>query len=428
MFRPLAWLAHAQWRQVGLRAEQGQQSAAVRGPPVPGSAPHSSNWPLDRMGTAIPGGSDHQTAPWLCTVKPGSYFGCSTSSAGGLAGLSFQRPDRVSNAQRCGKLPPGRIYVVHNAKGLGHRRKQEAQPASDQENDLGRQRALSGHAEDSSPTQQRNAGSRWVRHREGRPQMNSRFIDPVGLILAMSGRLPPIPLAQIDCDELTTFLLAIAFFLDMPGEVVTVAADPSQPNQFTHVYLRLLHKQGGTIPFDLTSSPYPGPESMHMYRRRAWPLLTPIEISDFPESDRPTAQAVATVIATARASASHPEFQLFLRHLMRWLVEELSGLVRQEEERRSEVCQRSHESPGPYKIQGEPYFGMLSEGDLQKWAAWLAGCLTELQKDRGNLQGLLEGPPKLDIPAPTAEQTAEWTRLVLERLLARIASSGPGGV
>lgn len=258
--------------------------------------------------------------------------------------------------------------------------------------------------------------------------MNSGFLDPVGLILAMSGRLPPIPLAQIDCDELTAFLLAIAFFLNMPGEVVTVAADPSQPNQFTHVYLRLLHKQGGTIPFDLTSSPYPAPEPLHVYRRRAWPLLTPIEISDFPESDRPTAQAVATVIAKARASASHPEFQLFLSHLMRWLVEGLSSLMRQEEERRSEMRQGSRESPGPDKSRGEPYFGNLSKGDLQKWAVWLAGCLTELQRDRVDLRGLLEGPPELDIPAPTAEQTAEWSRLVLERLLARIASSGQGRV
>ena len=64
--------------------------------------------------------------------------------------------------------------------------------------------------------------------------MNSRFLDPVGLLLAISGRLPPVPLAQIDCDELTAYILAFAFFLDMPAEVVTVATDPARPDQFTN--------------------------------------------------------------------------------------------------------------------------------------------------------------------------------------------------
>jgi hypothetical protein len=246
--------------------------------------------------------------------------------------------------------------------------------------------------------------------------MNSRFLDPVGLLLAISGRLPPVPLVQIDCDELTAFLLAFAVFLEMPAEVVTVATDPNRPDQFTHVYLRFQHKQDGTIPFDLTSGPYPGPEPMHVYRRRVWPLLTPIEISDFPESDRPTAQAVATVIATARASASHPEFQLFLSHLTRWLVEGLSGLIRQEEERRSEVRQGSRESPGPDKIRGEPYFGNLSEGDLQNLGAWLTRCRTGLQGERVDVLRLIETGPEFDIPGLTVAQIVEWSGLILDHL------------
>jgi hypothetical protein len=253
--------------------------------------------------------------------------------------------------------------------------------------------------------------------------MNTRFLDPVGLILAISGRLPPVPLAQIDCDELTAFLLAFAVFLEMPAEVVTVATDPTRPDQFTHVYLRLQHKQGGTIPFDLTTGPYPGAEPMHVCRRRVWPLLTPIKPSDSPESDRSTAEAVATVIATARTSASHPEFQLFLRHLTRWLLEGLSGLIRQEEERRSEVRQESRESPGAEEVRGGPFFRDLGEADLQILSAWLAGCLAELQKDEVDVRRLLESRPELGIPEPTAAQTAEWSRLVLDSLLEWLGSS-----
>ncbi len=258
--------------------------------------------------------------------------------------------------------------------------------------------------------------------------MSSGFLDPIGLLLAMSGRLAPLPPDQIDCDELTAFLLALAFFLEMPAEVVTVATDPTRPHQFTHVYLRFRHKQAGQIPFDLTSGPYPGAEPMHVYRERTWPLGTPIELSDFAESDRPTAEAVVTVIATARASAPHPEFQGFLKALAQLLLTGLYGLIRQEEERRSGVLQGSQELPGTGEMRGEPYFRDLSQGDLQKWGVWLAGCLTELQKGQTDLRKLLEGRPELEIPEPTVAQIAEWSRLVLDRLLARIATSGQGRI
>ena len=256
--------------------------------------------------------------------------------------------------------------------------------------------------------------------------MNRPLLDPLGLLLAMSGRLAPVPLVQIDCDELTAFLLTFAVFFDMPAEVVTVAADPARPDQFTHVYLRLHHRQGGRIPFDITAGPYPGSESLHFYRRRAWPLDTPVEPSDSPESDRSTAEAVAAVIASARASAAHPEFRRFLRALVQWLLENLSVLVGEEQERRGGGGKESSWASGEGEGRGEDFLRDLSEADLQSFGAWLAHCLTELQDDQVNVQRLLEVRPELSIPEPTAAQTTEWSRHLIDRVLAWVASSREG--
>ncbi len=256
--------------------------------------------------------------------------------------------------------------------------------------------------------------------------MNDRLLDPLGLLLAMSGRLPPVPLTQIDCDELTAYLLALAFSLDMPAEIVTVAADPTRPSQFTHIYLRFQHPQGSKIPFDLTAGPYPGHEPSQVYRRRVWTLGTPIELSDFPESDRAAAQAVAAVIATARAAASQPAFQFFLKHLARWLLEGLSSLILQEQERRRETSPEFRGSFGEGETHAPGFFRDRGGADLQALREWFARCMTELEADRVDVRRLLESGPALGTPESTAAQTVEGSRFMLEHLLARVASFGQG--
>lgn len=204
---------------------------------------------------------------------------------------------------------------------------------------------------------------------EGKDQTNLKnlLIDPVRLLLMMSGRIPPVPLQQIDCDELTAFVLGVAFFLDLPTEIITVALDPARPDQFSHVYLhlQLVHREGGGIPFDLTASPYPGSGPSAVFRRRIWPVNAPIDPSSCPEPDRATAKTVLAMIEKGRASALHPEFHWFMKQVARWLVPVPAGMISQEEWRRSEAGQEFLRSVGASETRGDPFLCNLSGEHLQ---------------------------------------------------------------
>ena len=113
-----------------------------------------------------------------------------------------------------------------------------------------------------------------------RIDLRNFLIDPVRLLLMMSGRIPPVPPGRVDCDELSTLILGLAFLIDAPAEVVTVAADPARPDQFSHVYVRLVQRDGTRIPCDLTASPYPA-EPSRVFRRRVWPVDAPIDPSSY---------------------------------------------------------------------------------------------------------------------------------------------------
>ena len=242
------------------------------------------------------------------------------------------------------------------------------------------------------------------------------LIDPVRLLLMMSGRIPPVPLGRVDCDELATFMLGLAFFLDVPAEIVTVAADPAGPDRFSHVLVRLVHRDGTRIPYDLTSGPYPGTEPSQVFRRRVWPVDAPIDPSSFAEPDRATAKTVAAMIETGRASTSHPEFHAFVKQLVGLVGHVLSGMISQEEWRRSEAGQEFLRSVQASDSSGNAFMRNLSGEDLQSLRTWTTRCRSESQREDTDVRKLIESIPKTSIAEPAYTQVSAFTRVVVDTL------------
>jgi hypothetical protein len=250
------------------------------------------------------------------------------------------------------------------------------------------------------------------------------LIDPVRLVLLMSGRVPPVPLERVDCDEQATFLLGLALMVKVPAELVTVAADPTRPGQFSHVYLRCVHIAGTRTPYDLTSRPYAA-EPSQIFRRRVWPVDVPIDPWSYAEPDRATAKTVAAMIAAGRASTSHPEFRAFLRRLAGVFGHVFSGMISQEEWRRSEAGQEFLRSVPPSENSGNAFLRELSGEDLQSLKAWAIRFQTELQHTDTDVRQLLESLPAISIPEPADAQLSEFPREVVDTLAAWLAEFSP---
>jgi hypothetical protein len=75
-----------------------------------------------------------------------------------------------------------------------------------------------------------------------------------------------------DCDDFTMLVCSFLSVLGVPWEIVTVAADPTDPERFSHVYARAVLADGGRLPLDASHGHYPGWEvpKGDVMRVRVW--------------------------------------------------------------------------------------------------------------------------------------------------------------
>ena len=77
---------------------------------------------------------------------------------------------------------------------------------------------------------------------------------------------------QGDCDDFSMYGAAHLLARGVPCSFVTVAADDSDPNMYSHVYLAA-YPHGGRVPLDLSHGHYPGWETANRFgKRREWPV------------------------------------------------------------------------------------------------------------------------------------------------------------
>lgn len=87
---------------------------------------------------------------------------------------------------------------------------------------------------------------------------------------------PPVMLRmkqpQGDCDDYTMLVCALLKCLGVPFEVVTIAADPTEPDRWSHVYAVALVEDGARFPMDTSHGKFPGWEvpREHIIRYQAW--------------------------------------------------------------------------------------------------------------------------------------------------------------
>lgn len=85
-----------------------------------------------------------------------------------------------------------------------------------------------------------------------------------------------------DCDDFCTYGAAMLTAQQVPCSFVTVAADPSMPDVWSHVYLAAYPDsgpyQGQRIPLDISHGPYIGWETPHAYKRQEWPIQAKLQI------------------------------------------------------------------------------------------------------------------------------------------------------
>lgn len=71
-----------------------------------------------------------------------------------------------------------------------------------------------------------------------------------------------------DCDDYSMYGAALLLALGKPARFVTVAADPSQPDAYSHVYLATEDRDGNRFPLDISHGPYPGWEVQNRFGKR----------------------------------------------------------------------------------------------------------------------------------------------------------------
>ena len=75
-----------------------------------------------------------------------------------------------------------------------------------------------------------------------------------------------------DCDCYSMYGACLLTALGVPCSLVTVAASPRRPNEFSHVYLAS-YWNGVRVPLDLSHGEYPGWECPNLGRMKEWPIF-----------------------------------------------------------------------------------------------------------------------------------------------------------
>lgn len=93
------------------------------------------------------------------------------------------------------------------------------------------------------------------------------FIRPVdqALLIMLRG------MGVEDCDGFTMYGACLLLACGIPCTLVTIAADPDQPQRFSHIYVAA-YVNGKRIPLDFSHGAYPGWEGPHLGRIKEWPV------------------------------------------------------------------------------------------------------------------------------------------------------------
>lgn len=99
------------------------------------------------------------------------------------------------------------------------------------------------------------------------PLVDQTLIPPASL-LAME---PP----EGDCPQFSMLGAAMLSVCCIPSWFKTIAADPAEPNTFSHVYLVVdVGRPGRLLPFDASHGPEPGAEYSRRFKEKIWPAIT----------------------------------------------------------------------------------------------------------------------------------------------------------
>lgn len=132
----------------------------------------------------------------------------------------------------------------------------------------------------SSPSRTDLAGAVWAYVRS-----RVRFVQDEDLASGAREVLiePPLLLTMEqprgDCDDFTMAVASLLCALGVPVRVMAVAANPDDPQRFSHVYAAAVLENRSTLPLtlpiDASHGPYPGWEAPLIFRRMPWRILAP---------------------------------------------------------------------------------------------------------------------------------------------------------
>lgn len=106
------------------------------------------------------------------------------------------------------------------------------------------------------------------------PGEDSRKRDTIEVLIRPLDQWLLIKLRGIgigDCDCIHMYGACLLHALGIPCSLVTVAADPDAPAEFSHVYLAS-YWNGVRTPLDISHGEYPGWECPNLGRLREWPV------------------------------------------------------------------------------------------------------------------------------------------------------------
>jgi hypothetical protein len=125
------------------------------------------------------------------------------------------------------------------------------------------------------------------------PLVDQTLITPAA-ILAM-----PDPIG--DCPQFSMLAAAMFRVCCIPCYFVTIAAERTDPAQYSHVYNTIEVSPGVFLPFDSSNGPEPGAEYARPYKRRVWSRITPDKCSNRRKGSTPM---MRTSYAASRAARS----------------------------------------------------------------------------------------------------------------------------
>jgi len=95
------------------------------------------------------------------------------------------------------------------------------------------------------------------------------LIPPMDLAAAVDAGIAPAE----DCDGYAMYVAALLLAANIPCSFVAVAADPTDPERFSHVYVAAYPQPNIRIPIDASHGEYAGWECPNRFnKRKEWPL------------------------------------------------------------------------------------------------------------------------------------------------------------